>query len=153
MTPCGSPAIFQAKRTGQAGCPARHAWWPVSAGAGSPSSYAVLERNVPEAIRGYRSEGELKHLMGTGVSAAAVWHMREQLNQAGFKQVKIVGSSGFSPDKCRVFSLAKIPVDMIGTGSYLPEKWSETYATADIIEYDGQKRVKIGREFLHRKPS
>ena len=59
--------------------------------------YAVLERNVPEAIRGYRSEGELKHLMGTGVSAAAVWHMREQLNQAGFKQVKIVGSSGFSP--------------------------------------------------------
>ena len=42
--------------------------------------------------------------MGTGVSAAAVWHMREQLNQAGFKQVKIVGSSGFSPDKCRVFA-------------------------------------------------
>ncbi len=122
-------------------------------GLDTPSSYAVLERNVPEAIRGYRSEGELKHLMGTGVSAAAVWHMREQLNQAGFKQVKIVGSSGFSPDKCRVFSLAKTPVDMIGTGSYLPEKWSETYATADIIEYDGQKRVKIGREFLHRKPS
>jgi len=32
----------------------------------------------------------------------------------------------------------------------LPSNWTETYATADIVEYDGQKRVKIGREFLHR---
>ena len=31
-----------------------------------------------------------------------------------------------------------------------PSNWTETYATADIVEYDGQKRVKIGREFLHR---
>ena len=120
-------------------------------GLDTPLSYAVLERNVPEAIRGYRSEAELRHLMGTGVSAAAIWHMREELNKEGFDQVKIVASSGFSPDKCRVFSLAKTPVDMIGTGSYLPEKWSETYATADIIDYDGEKRVKIGREFLHKR--
>ena len=42
---------------------------------------------------------------------------------------------------------------MIGTGSYLPEKWTETYATADIIQYDGVPRVKLGREFLLRKPS
>ena len=35
-----------------------------------------------------------------------------------------------------------------GTGSYIPDSWSETYATADIIEYDGVQRVKIGREFL-----
>ena len=120
-------------------------------GLDTQSSYAVLDRNVPNAIRGYRSETELKHLMGTGVSAAAIWHMREQLNAHGFEQVKIVASSGFSPDKCRVFSLAQAPVDMIGTGSYLPEKWSETYATADIISYDGEPRVKVGREFLFRK--
>ena len=122
-------------------------------GLDTQSSYAVLERNVPEAIRGYRSESELKHLMGTGVSAAAVWYMREELNKAGFDKVKLVASSGFGPDKCRVFSLAKAPVDMIGTGSFLPEKWSETYATADIIEYDGKPLVKAGREFLHRRPS
>ena len=77
--------------------------------------------------------------------------MREQLDRAGFEKVKIVASSGFGPDKCRVFSLAKTPLDIIGTGSFLPEKWSETYATADIIEYDGVKRVKVGREFLHKK--
>ena len=122
-------------------------------GLDTQTSYAVLERNVPEAIRGYRSESELKHLMGTGVSAAAVWYMREELDKAGFDKVKLVASSGFGPDKCRVFSLAKAPVDVIGTGSFLPEKWSETYATADIIEYDGTPLVKAGREFLHRRPS
>jgi nicotinate phosphoribosyltransferase len=42
-------------------------------------------------------------------------------------------------------------VNMIGTGSYLPETWTETYATADIVEYDGQPSVKVGREFLLRK--
>ncbi|MBT5457997.1 MAG: nicotinate phosphoribosyltransferase, partial [Rhodospirillaceae bacterium] len=40
---------------------------------------------------------------------------------------------------------------VIGTGSYLPATWSETYATADIVEYDGTPRVKLGREFLLRK--
>lgn len=120
-------------------------------GLDTQESYAVLERNVPEAIRGYRSEAELKHMMGTGVSAAAIWHMREALNKNGFSKVRIVGSSGFGPDKCRVFALAKAPVDMIGTGSFLPQIWSETYATADIVSYDGQARVKVGREFLIRK--
>ena len=119
-------------------------------GLDTQASYAVLERNVPEAIRGYRTEAELKQLMGTGVSAAAIWHLREVLDHAGYHKVKIVASSGFGPDKCRVFSLAKVPVDVIGTGSYLPEKWSETYATADIIQYDGKPRVKLGREFLFR---
>jgi nicotinate phosphoribosyltransferase len=47
--------------------------------------------------------------------------------------------------------LAEAPVDVIGTGSYLPENWSETYATADIIDYDGMPRVKVGREFLLQK--
>ena len=42
----------------------------------------------------------------------------------------------------------KAPIDVIGTGSFLPERWTETYATADVIAYDGQYRVKVGREFL-----
>ena len=115
------------------------------------ASYAVLERNAPNSIRGYRSDAELRHLIGTGVSAAAVWHMRETLNAAGFDKVRIICSSGFSPEKCRVFALADAPVDIVGTGSYLPNKWSETYATADIISYDGVRRVKVGREFLLKR--
>ena len=78
-------------------------------------SYAVLERNAPQAIRGYRTEQELRYLIGTGVSAAAVWHLREILDNAGFEKVKIVASSGFGPEKCKVFSLAKAPVNVIGT--------------------------------------
>ena len=117
-------------------------------GLDTQSSYAVLERNVPQALRGYRTEDELRFLLGTGVSAAAVWYMREQLDNNGFDKVKIVASSEFGPDKCRVFALANAPVDVIGTGSYLPQIWSQTYATADIVAYDGKPRVKAGREFL-----
>jgi nicotinate phosphoribosyltransferase len=60
-------------------------------------------------------------------------------------------SSGFDPAKCRLMAEADAPLDVVGTGSYLPARWSETYATADIVEYDDEPRVKIGREFLLRK--
>ena len=114
------------------------------------SSYAVLERFSPESIRGYRSEEELRYLVGTGVSAAAIFHLRAELDRNGFDKVKIVASSGFGPAKCRIMAEAKAPIDVVGSGSFLPSNWSETYATADIVEYAGEKRVKIGREFLHR---
>ena len=113
-------------------------------------SYAVLERHVKQAVRGYRSDAELGYLVGPGVSAAAIWHARDALDDAGFAAVKIVASSGFGPAKCKLMAEAEAPIDVVGTGSYLPSLWNETYATADIIEYDGEKRVKIGREFLFR---
>jgi nicotinate phosphoribosyltransferase len=115
-------------------------------------SYAVLERHAPKAIRGYRTEAELRYLVGTGVSAAAIWHLRWSLDAEGFDAVRIVGSSGFSPAKCRMMAQAEAPLDIVGTGSYLPEIWTETYATADIVAYDGKPLVKVGREFLLRKP-
>jgi nicotinate phosphoribosyltransferase len=117
-------------------------------GLDTAQSYAVLERNWPDAIRTYRTETELRWLVGTGVTAAAIYHLRETLNQAGFDQVKIVASSGFSPRKCKLMASVEAPIDIIGTGSYLPELWSETYATADVIAYDGELKVKVGREFL-----
>jgi nicotinate phosphoribosyltransferase len=114
-------------------------------------SYEVIERHAPQSIRGYRSEDELRHLVGTGVSAAAIWFLRRALDEAGFSGVKLVASSGFGPAKCRMMAAAMAPIDVVGTGSYLPELWSETYATADIIAYDGAPMVKAGREFLLRK--
>ena len=114
-------------------------------------SYDVLERHAPQATRGYRSEQELRYLVGTGTSAAAVWLMRQSLDEAGFGRVRIVASSGFGPAKCRMMAAAKAPVDVIGTGSYLPERWDETYATADIVAYDSEPMVKAGREFLLRR--
>jgi nicotinate phosphoribosyltransferase len=115
------------------------------------ASYAVLERHVPNAIRQYRTEHELRWLVGTGVSAAAIYHMRATLDRAGFFNVKIVASSGFNAAKCKVMASVQAPIDIVGTGSYLPDSWVETYATADIVAYDGKPSVKVGREFLLRR--
>ncbi len=116
------------------------------------ASYSVLERHAPQAIRRYRNDSELRYLTGTGVSAAAVFHLREHLDRNGFDAVKIVVSSGFDVEKCKVMADAGAPIDVVGTGSFLPNKWTETYATADIVDYDGEPSVKIGREFLIQKP-
>jgi nicotinate phosphoribosyltransferase len=115
------------------------------------SSYRILEAHAPQSIRGYRTEDELRDLVGTGVSAAALWQMRLVLDEAGFPRARIVASSGFGPQKCRMMAAASAPINAIGTGSYLPDMWRETYATADIIAFDGQPMVKAGREFLLRK--
>lgn len=117
-------------------------------GLDTASSYDVLNRHAAHAIRTYRTETELRWLTGTGVTAAAIFHIREKLDEGGFDKVKIIASSGFSPKKCKLMASVKAPIDLIGTGSYLPELWGETYATADVIAYDGQQRVKVGREFL-----
>ncbi len=114
-------------------------------------SYAVLERHAPLAVRRYRNPNELRLLTGTGVSAAAIFHMREALDREGFDKVKIVASSGFDVVKCKVMADVAAPIDVVGTGSYIPESWPETYATADIVAYDGRKSVKVGREFLLQK--
>ena len=117
-------------------------------GLDTAASYAVLDRHAAHAIRTYRTETELRWLTGTGVTAAAIFHMREMLDDAGYDRVKIIASSGFSPKKCKLMASVQAPIDFIGTGSYLPELWSETYATADVVAYEGEQRVKVGREFL-----
>ncbi len=114
------------------------------------ASYAVLERHAPIAVRRYRNDNELRYLTGTGVSAASIFHVREKLDEAGFQKVKIIASSGFNVAKCKVMADVGAPIDSIGTGSFLPEIWKETYATADIVAYDGVFSVKVGREFLRR---
>jgi nicotinate phosphoribosyltransferase len=114
-------------------------------------SYNILEKFNPNCIRTYRNEQELRWLVGAGVSAAAIIFLRNKLNENGYDNVNIVASSGFTPAKCKLFSVAKVPIDIIGTGSYIPDLWEETYATSDIIKYDGNNLVKKGREFLLKK--
>jgi nicotinate phosphoribosyltransferase len=46
---------------------------------------------------------------------------------------------------------ARAPLDIVGSGSFIPNIWSETYATADIVAYDDVPMVKVGREFLLRR--
>ena len=120
-------------------------------GLDTDKSYKVLDKHAPRVFRDLRKEQELRYLVGTGVSAAAIWYLREQLDEAGFTKVKIVASSGFTVEKCKVFALSGAPVNAIGTGSYLPENWLDTYTTADIVRYGDKVKVKKGREFLTRK--
>jgi nicotinate phosphoribosyltransferase len=87
-------------------------------------------------------------LFGKGVSVASIIYTRLALDRAGYKDAMIVASSGFDPQKCQIMAAAKAPLDMVGTGSFLPATLTETYATADIVNYGGQPRVKVGREFL-----
>ncbi len=116
------------------------------------------EYNIVERVLGQRAfqldpnnilvDKVRRILFGKGVSVAAIIHARRALDGEGFKAARIVGSSGFDPQKCQVMGAANAPLDMVGTGSFLPATLTETYATADIIAYGGVKRVKIGREFL-----
>jgi nicotinate phosphoribosyltransferase len=87
-------------------------------------------------------------LFGTGVSLAAVIHMRQRLDAAGFNGARIVASSGFNVFKCKMFGNARAPVDAIGTGSFIPETYGDTFATADVFMYDGEFGIKVGREKL-----
>ena len=82
--------------------------------AAAPRASAPIARDEP------------RWLVGTGATAAAIFHLREQLDEAGYDQVKIIASSGFDPRKCKLMASVHAPIDFIGTGSYLPELWSET---------------------------
>ena len=87
-------------------------------------------------------------LFGTGVSVASVIQLRKLLDANRFNSCRIVGSSGFNLFKCKIFANARAPLDVVGTGSFIPENFADTFATADIFMYDGQPMVKLGREKL-----
>ena len=89
-----------------------------------------------------------KVLFGTGVSVAATIQLRQTLDKAGFNAAKIVASSGFNLFKCKMFADARAPVDVVGTGSFLPDTLADTFATADVFLYDGKPEIKLGREKL-----
>jgi nicotinate phosphoribosyltransferase len=87
-------------------------------------------------------------LFGTGVSVAAVIQLRQTLDRNGFNAAKIVASSGFNLFKCKMFANARAPVDVVGTGSFLPDTLADTFATADVFLYEGKPGIKLGREKL-----
>src|SRR5260370_4840206 len=107
-------------------------------------SYAVLERHAPQSIRGYRTEAELRHLVGTGVSAAALWQLRLGLDTAGFPKTRIVASSGVGPEKCRMMAAAHAPIDVIGTGSVLPAFLGDDHRPARFHPHCRKPAAQIG---------
>ena len=94
----GAPAL---SRAGRGGPPVASAWTrragAIARGSTSARSYEVLEAHAPQSIRGYRTEEELRYLVGTGVRRRRCGGCGWCSNEAGFPQVKIVASSGFGP--------------------------------------------------------
>ena len=82
----------------------------------------------------------------TGVNPQLVWNVRRALDGAGFPEVKIVVSGGFTVEKIRAFEEAGVPVDSYGVGSSL---FSGRFDfTADIVSVNGAAQSKAGRRAL-----
>lgn len=80
-----------------------------------------------------------------GVSAELVFAVRAALDNEGFKDVKIVVSSGFNPQKIKEFKAKKAPVDLYGVGSYIVNTM-EVGFTGDVVAVNGKAEAKVGRK-------
>jgi nicotinate phosphoribosyltransferase len=85
----------------------------------------------------------------TGVAAELVELTRSELDRAGFPDVKIVVSGGFTVDRITRFEEAGVPVDSYGVGSSLLRGANDF--TADVVINDGKPCAKVGREY-HPNP-
>ena len=81
----------------------------------------------------------------TGVNPRLVEKVRGALDGAGFPDVKIVVSGGFTAPRIREFEAAEVAVDAYGVGSSLIRGNNDF--TADIVLLDGQPCAKVGRRF------
>jgi nicotinate phosphoribosyltransferase len=100
------------------------------------TSEALVDRSLWEELGDFRP---------TGVNPRLVWKVREALDAAGFEQVKIVVSGGFTVDKIRDFEAHGVPVDAYGVGSSLIRGSNDF--TADIVMTDGKPTAKAGRHY------
>ncbi len=80
----------------------------------------------------------------TGVAPELVRMTREALDDAGFPNVKIVVSGGFTAERIHAFEADGVPVDAYGVGSSLIRGANDF--TADVVMVDGRPCGKVGRE-------
>ena len=86
----------------------------------------------------------------TGVNPRLVEKVRGALDGAGFGDVKIVASGGFTAERIREFEALGVPVDAYGVGSSLIRGNNDF--TADVVLLDGQP-VRQGRALVFAEPA
>ena len=91
---------------------------------------------------------EMGDFRPTGVNERLVRKVRDALDSAGHRDVRIVASGGFTTDKIREFEANGVPVDAYGVGSSLIRGSNDF--TGDIVVTDGRPSAKFGR---HLRPS
>jgi nicotinate phosphoribosyltransferase len=100
------------------------------------TSEDMVDRSLFEEMGGFKP---------TGVNPRLVENVRSALDQAGFEDVRIVASGGFTVDRIREFETQGIPVDAYGVGSSLIR--GDNDFTADIVRVNGKPRAKAGRRY------
>jgi nicotinate phosphoribosyltransferase len=88
---------------------------------------------------------ELGDFRPTGVNPRLVWKVRAALDGAGFGDVRIVVSGGFTVEKIHEFEEGGVPVDAYGVGSSLIRGSNDF--TGDIVLTDGKPSAKVGRHY------
>jgi len=99
--------------------------------------------DTPESLVDRSLWGEMGDFDPRGVNERLVRKVRAALDDAGFAEVQIVVSGGFTIDKIRTFEESGVPVDAYGVGSSLIR--GENDYTADVVVSDGVDVAKIGR--------
>jgi nicotinate phosphoribosyltransferase len=87
--------------------------------------------------------GEMGDFDPTGVNPRLTERVREALDAAGHRHVKIVVSGGFDAERIGEFEEAGAPVDSYGVGSSLLRGQNDF--TADVVLVDGRECAKVGR--------
>ncbi len=81
----------------------------------------------------------------TGVNPRLVEKVRGALDGAGYGEVKIVASGGFTAERIREFEAKGVAVDAYGVGSSLIR--GDNDFTADVVLLDGRPCAKVGRAY------
>ncbi|MGA9857168.1 MAG: quinolinate phosphoribosyl transferase [Solirubrobacteraceae bacterium] len=100
------------------------------------TSENLVDRSLQDEMGGFKP---------TGVNPRLVEKVRGGLDGAGFPNVKIVVSGGFTAARIREFEAQDVAVDAYGVGSSLIRGQNDF--TADVVLLDGQPCAKIGRAY------
>jgi nicotinate phosphoribosyltransferase len=102
------------------------------------TSASLLDRGLPTSNSGREHYG---------VSPALVRHVRNALDRAGFPDIQIVASGGFTAERISAYEANKVPVDGYGVGSSILHNAGDFDFTCDIVEVDGEPCAKVGRSY------
>ncbi|HEY6397416.1 MAG TPA: quinolinate phosphoribosyl transferase [Solirubrobacteraceae bacterium] len=100
------------------------------------TSETLVDRSLLSEMGGFRP---------TGVNPRLVEKVREALDGAGFREVRIVASGGFTAQRIAEFEAAGVPVDAYGVGSSLIR--GDNDFTADVVLVAGRPCAKVGRSY------
>jgi nicotinate phosphoribosyltransferase len=100
------------------------------------TSEDMVDRSLLEELGGFKP---------TGVNPRLAEKVRNGLDGAGFTDVRIVASGGFSAQRIREFEAAGVPVDAYGVGSSLIR--GDNDFTADVVLLEGRPCAKAGRRY------